>query len=149
MSQVKEKRIGSLLVSLFFVLAGLVTLYDTRSYTDVDSKVFPQAVAIILIVAAGFACVQWFLSGHARDEGFAEGTWWRRILIVLSLLGACFLIPAIGFLGASVVAFGAGLVAAMHDRWSPRSLAIYCGSGFMTVVAFYALFKFVLHVPLP
>lgn len=149
MSQVKEKCIGSLLVPLFFVLAGLVTLYDTRSYTDVDSKVFPQAVAIILIVTAGIACVQWLLSGHSGDEGFAEGIWWRRILIVLSLLGTCSLIPVIGFLGASVVAFGAGLVAAMHDRWSPRSLIIYCGSGLITVVAFYALFKFVLHVPLP
>ncbi len=36
---------GSLIVSALFAFAGVVTLYDTMSYTDRDSQVFPQTVA--------------------------------------------------------------------------------------------------------
>ncbi|MGB0866160.1 MAG: tripartite tricarboxylate transporter TctB family protein [Granulosicoccaceae bacterium] len=149
MSKPTEKRLGSLLVSLFFVAAGFVTLYDTGSYTDVDSQVFPRAVAVILIVTASLACAQWFWDTAQHDQGFGNGIWWRRCLIVTSLLFACFLIPLVGFFWASVVAFCGGLMAAMHDRWTRRTALIYTGVGLFTVAAFYSLFKFALHVPLP
>lgn len=140
----------SLLISAFFVLAGFVTLYDSLSYTDRDSQVFPQTVAVIMILAASVACLQWFSRSIVHhEEGFGEGVWWRRLLIIASMLFACYLISITGFLWASLVAFAGGMVAAMHNRWSLPTLGLYGGSGVLTIGVFYALFKFALHVPLP
>ncbi len=139
---------GSLIISAFFVLAGLVTLYDTLSYTDRDSQVFPQTVAIILIICASVSFVVRFIK-PTDNGGFGEGIWWRRVLLILTMLATCFLMPVIGFLPAGVVAFAGGLIAAMHDRWTLSNILLYWGSGAIIMVVFYTLFKFALHVPLP
>lgn len=141
-------QLGSLLVSAFFVIAGIVTLYDTTSYTDRDSQVFPQAVAIILIVTAGISLIIRFLK-PSDEGGFGSGVWWRRVLLVLTMLLACFVMPYIGFLFAGAIAFAGGLIAAMHERWSLRTLLVYWGSGAIILMVFYSIFKFVLYVPLP
>ena len=141
-------QIGSLIVSAFFVLAGVVTLYDAQSYTDRDSQVFPQTVAIILIVCASVSFITRFLN-PASDGGFGQGIWWRRVLLIVTMLITCLAMPVTGFLPAGIIAFSGGLIAAMHDRWTLSNVLVYWGSGAIIMVAFYALFKFVLHVPLP
>ncbi len=143
-----QGHIGSLLVSAFFVLAGVITLYDTTGYSDRDSQIFPQAVAIILIITAAIALVAQFLKPTA-EEGFGSGIWWRRCLLIFTMLLACFAMPFVGFLPAGAIAFGGGLIAAMHDRWTKSNLLLYWGSGIAIMVAFFSLFKFLLHVPLP
>ena len=143
-----EGQIGSLLVSLFFIFAGLVTLYDATAYTDRDSQVFPQTVAIILVVTATISLIARFLK-PSLEGGFGTGIWWRRLLLVASLFLACFLIPRIGFLPAGLIAFIGGLFAAMHDRWTKTNILIYVGSGIALILGFYCLFKFALYVPLP
>lgn len=145
---VKGSTIGSLLVAALFVLLGGLTLYDTFSYSDVDSKVFPRAAATLLIVASIISIVLTLLKPVA-DEGFGNGIWWRRILLVCSMLVACVLMPKFGFIAASAVAFIGALIAAMHDQWRLATAAIYLLSGGAVVGGFYALFKFVLSVPLP
>lgn len=143
-----KAQLGSLLVSALFVVAGLVTLYDTLSYTDRDSQVFPQTVAILLIVFASIAFVTRFL--NPTDEGgFGEGIWWRRVLLILTMLLTCIAMPIVGFLPAAVIAFAGGLIAAMHDRWSLSNVLMYWGSGALIMIAFFTMFKFVLLVPLP
>ena len=107
-------QIGSLLASLFFICTGLITLYDTTSYTDRDSQVFPQTVAIILVVTATVSFIARFLE-PSDEGGFGTGIWWRRILLIMTMFLMCFLIPKIGFLSAGVVAFSGGLIAAMHE----------------------------------
>ena len=143
-----QGQIGSLLVSAFFVLAGLVTLYDTTGYSDRDSQVFPQTVAIILIVTAAISFVLQFLK-PSDEDGFGTGVWWRRCLLIVTMFLTCFAMPAIGFLPAGAIAFAGGLIAAMHDRWTPSNLLLYWGSGAVIMVTFFSLFKFALHVPLP
>lgn len=143
-----QGHIGSLLVSAFFVFVGVVTLYDTTGYTDRDSQVFPQAVAIVLIITAAISFIARFL--RPSDEGgFGTGIWWRRCLLILSMFLACLVMPYVGFLPAGAIAFAGGLIAAMHDRWSARTVLLYWGAGAMIMVGFFALFKFVLLVPLP
>ncbi|MEM8652411.1 MAG: tripartite tricarboxylate transporter TctB family protein [Pseudomonadota bacterium] len=143
-----EGKMGSLLISVFFVFAGIITLWDTQSYSDADSQVFPQAVAIALILCASLTLIVTFINGD-EDEGFGQGIWWRRLLLVAALLSACFLMPIIGFLPAAIVSFTGGLFAAMHDRWSLKKALIYGVSGLTVMSAFYSLFRFVLLVPLP
>jgi len=52
-SSKSQGQFGSLFISTLFIFIGLITLYDTTSYSDRDSQVFPQTVAIILIITAG------------------------------------------------------------------------------------------------
>lgn len=140
--------IGSMVISALFVVAGIVTLYDTTGYADRDSKVFPQAVAIGLIVFATISFVMGFLRPSA-EGGFGVGDWRRRLGLVVTMLAASLTMPAIGFLAAGAIAFAGGLIAAMHERWSPRTLILYWGAGAVIMGAFYALFRFALLVPLP
>ena len=141
-------QLGSLIISAMFVLAGVITLYDTLSYTDRDSKVFPQTVAIILIVCASISFVARFIK-PTNEGGFGQGIWWRRVLLIATMFLTCLAMPIVGFLPAGVIAFAGGLIAAMHDRWSLSNVLLYWGAGGIIMVLFYTLFKFVLHVPLP
>ena len=143
-----KRNAGSLIVSAMFVVAGLVTLWDTTGYTDRDSQVFPQTVAVILIVTAGISFVLSFIRPTV-SEGFGPGDWWRRVLFVITMFITCYLLPVIGFLPAAGVAFAGGLIAAMHDRWSVKTLLLYWGFGAVVTMAVYSLFKFALKVPLP
>ena len=142
-----QGHIGSLLTSALFVLIGFVTIYDAASYTDRDSQVFPQTVAIILIITAAISFVTRFLQ-PTDDGGFGRGIWWRRVLLVITMLLTCLAMPYVGFLAAGTIAFAGGLIAAMHDSWTAKTAMLYWGCGGVIMVAFFALFKFVLHVPL-
>ncbi|MEP3279076.1 MAG: tripartite tricarboxylate transporter TctB family protein [Stappiaceae bacterium] len=143
-----EANIGSLVISALFVIAGIVTLYDTTGYSDIDSKVFPRTVAIVLIICATIAFITNFLK-PTDTGGFGSGIWWRRITLVVTMLLACFAMPYVGFLPAGAIAFAGGLVAAMHDQWSMKTFLLYGGSGAVVMIAFFALFKYALLVPLP
>lgn len=143
-----QGQVGSLIVSALLVLIGLVTLYDTTSYMDRDSQVFPRTVAIILIITASISFITRFLRPADRG-GIEEGSWWRRILLVVAMFLTAFLIPVIGFLPAGAIAFGGGLIAAMHDKWTPRTVLLYWGSGAVIMVTFFVIFKYLLYVPLP
>jgi hypothetical protein len=145
---IEGSNFGSLIVSIFFILAGFLTLYDTQSYTDADSSVFPQAAAILLILCASVSTIQNLIRPMA-DEGFGRGSWWRRLLLVTTMLLTCFAMPYIGFLLAAAISFVGGMIAAMHDRWSLKALIVYLGSGALIMVVFYILFRYVLYVPLP
>ncbi len=143
-----QGQIGSLLTSAFFVFAGVVTLYDTTGYSDRDSQVFPITVAILLIITAGVSFIIRFLR-PSNEGGFGSGVWWRRFLLVTAMLLTCFLMPYVGFLPAGVVAFAGGLIAANHDNWNTSSVFLYWGAGAVIMLAFFAMFKYVLLVPLP
>ena len=46
----KNDSMGTLLIAAFFVFVAIVTIYDTTTYTDIDSKVFPRSSAIGLLI---------------------------------------------------------------------------------------------------
>ncbi len=144
----KKDSMGTLLIAAFFVFVAIMTIYDTTTYSDIDSKVFPRSSAIGLLVLS-VATIIWTLLKPSRDEGFGHGSWWRRIMLILTMLLACILMPYLSFLPAGGVAFIGGLIAAMHDRWSMKTLVVYWLVGAAIVSAFYVIFKFALHVPLP
>ena len=139
---------GSLLISLVFVLIGVVVLYDTTGYSDVDSKVFPRAAAIALILFSGVSCVMWMLRPSAV-QGFGAGSWWRCVLLVGAMLVAVLLMRRIGFLPAGLLVFAGGLAAGMEERWTLRTLCLYGLCSLVIVTGFHALFKYGLYVPLP
>lgn len=141
-------RRGTLVVASLFVMVGVITLYDTTTYSDLDAKVFPRAAAIVLILSS-LAVIFAALLRPVHEPGFGQGSWWRRVLLVACMLTACFLMPHVGFLPAGFIAFGGAMVAAMHERWSLQTAAGYTVAGIVIMVGFYALFRFALNVPLP
>lgn len=141
-------RIGTLVIAGLFVAIGVITLYDTTTYSDLDAKVFPRAAAIVLIISSFIIIVANVLR-PTNEPGFGHGAWWRRILLVVCLLLAGFIMPLTGFLPAASFAFFGAMVAAMHERWTVPTIVRYTGSGLVIMVGFYALFRFVLNVPLP
>lgn len=145
---IDNKNIGTLIISGLFIIAGIITIYDTQSYGDLDSMVFPRAAAIVLIICATISLLIGLLK-PTEDEGFGTGIWWRRITLITTMLVCCFTMPYIGFLAAGVISFIGGLISAMHDNWSKRTMLIYGGSGALVMVGFYTLFRYALHVPLP
>tara|TARA_B110000503_G_scaffold24015_1_gene37794 strand:- start:9282 stop:9767 length:486 start_codon:yes stop_codon:yes gene_type:complete len=139
---------GSILVASLLIVIGFITLYDAASYTDIDSKIFPQTAAIALILFAALAIGKQIIQ-PSMVSGIEPGVWWRRIMLVSSMLLSCALMPYTGLLIACILTFIMGLIASMHDQWSQRKAIIYFICGFTIMVCFYTLFKFVLHVPLP
>jgi putative tricarboxylic transport membrane protein len=117
-------KFGSQLILALFIIVGIVTLYDTTGYSDRDSKVFPQTVAIALILFATIAFVMNFVRSDP-EPGFGEGSWWRRILLIVTMLITSLIMPYIGFLAAAAIAFAGGLIAAMHDRWTMTTVVLY------------------------
>ena len=60
------------------MLAGVITLYDASAYRDADSRIFPQAAAIVIIVTGLISLIMEFV--HAPEEqGFGQGSWWRHL----------------------------------------------------------------------
>lgn len=147
-SSKSQGQFGSLLISTLFIFIGLITLYDTMSYSDSDSQVFPQTVAIILIITAGISLIARILK-PSNEGGFGQGIWWRRVLFIFAMFITCFAMPIIGFLASGVIAFISGLIAAMHHKWSFKTILVYGCSGAIIMISFFILFKYILFVPLP
>jgi hypothetical protein len=140
--------VRSLIVPMFVIPAGFLTLYDSQSYTDADSSVLPQAAGISLILCASVSTIQNLIRPMA-NEGFGRGNWWRRLLLVTTMLLTCIAMPYIGFLLAAIIAFVGSIITAMHYRWSLKALIVYLGSGALIMTIFYMLFRYVLYIPLP
>lgn len=151
MTDADERRtvdLGTVLISVLLVVAGAVTLIDTADYLDTDSVVFPRVAALMLIVCSVFVAVFSLVRGEA-SEGFGSGHWWRRLLLVLSMIAACLLMPWLSFLPAVAVSFVGALIAATHERISLATVAAYGLASIVIVLGFYLLFRYGLRVPLP
>ncbi|MCV0397974.1 MAG: tripartite tricarboxylate transporter permease [Rhizobiaceae bacterium] len=135
-------------VSAVLSLVGAVTLFDTAHYSDADSKVFPQTVAIGLIVFAGLCLLRALLGMRNRDTP-PSGSMSRRTALVVAVLAAALLLPLVGFVAASLLLVAVLIPIGMHERWTARTGVIYALSGVVIVLAVTWLFGTLLHVPLP
>ncbi|KGF70935.1 TRAP transporter [Hoeflea sp. BAL378] len=147
-SKSAPKDIGTLLIASLFIGLGLVTLQDVSTYSDTDSVVFPTTVAYALIGCSAMVILASWLRPNP-DNGFGGGDWWRRILLVASMIAGCLVMPLAGFLPATAIAFAGGLIAARHEGWDLKSAFVFALSGIFIMAAFYALFRYPLGVPLP
>ncbi|WP_026379452.1 tripartite tricarboxylate transporter permease [Afifella pfennigii] len=139
---------GSLVVGLLLAGIGVLALVDAAGYSDPDSAVFPQAVAIVLILASLTAVVRALLGLRNRAAPH-PGSTIRRVALLLVMLAAALALPWIGFLAAMIGAFMALILVAMHDAWTLRRALLFPLAGLFIVIAFTALFRYALYVPLP
>ena len=99
-----RKDVGTLIVASLFIGLGLITLYDVTTYSDSDSVVFPTFVAYALIFFSVLVIIYSWL-WPSQHNGFGSGDWWRRLLLVVTMLAACLFMPFAGFLPATAIAF--------------------------------------------
>ncbi len=148
----KTRDISTPFLAAVFVVIGAIVIWDTTTYTDADSYVFPRTVAIAMIALSVLLVLQWLIGWTPGDDVTADEmkkSVWRRVLLVVAMLGAGLAMPFIGFPLAGAIAFAAILLAAMYDPWTPYRLAVYPVAGAVIVFGFYMLFSRVLQVPLP
>ena len=140
---------GGVVVAALLIVFACFVLWDTLGYVDSDSSVFPRTVAAVLILASLAYIVTWLL-GRAEPEGpTAPGSWPRRILLVAVMLMGALAMPLVGFIPAALPIFGALLLGAMYDRWTPFRIVVYPLIGVAIVLGFYYVFHELLLVPLP
>ncbi len=110
--------IGGAIVAVVLIVFGALAIYDTTTYADPDSAVFPRTVSIAMILAAASYLIMW-LTGHAGPADVnPSGSWPRRIAFVVVMLLTVFAMPWVGFLLSALVSFAVLTVIAMYDRWT-------------------------------
>ena len=140
---------GGAIVALLLIAFGSFAIYDTTTYADPDSAVFPRTVAMALIAAAAAYLVVW-LAGRAGPALANEpGSWLRRIAFVIVMLSAALAMPWVGFIPSALVSFALLMIISMYDAWTPRRMVVFGAVGAAIVFGFYALFAKFLLVPLP
>jgi hypothetical protein len=140
---------GGAIVAMLLIAFGAFAIFDTTTYADADSAVFPRTVAIGMIVAAALYLVMWLI-GRAGPATINErGSWPRRIAFVIVMLLAALAMPWVGFIPAALVSFALLMIIAMYDAWTPKRIALYGAVGAAVVFGFYTLFAKFLLVPLP
>lgn len=146
------REISTPIMAALFVALGAIVIWDTTSYTDADSYVFPRTIAIVMIGLSVLLTIQWLLGWSRSDDVDPDSmvkSVPRRLALVAAMIGAALLMPMLGFLAAGILAFAAIMIAAMYDPWTPYRAAVYPIAGATIVVGFYLLFSRVLQVPLP
>lgn len=140
---------GGALVAVLLIAVGGLALWDSRAYVDPDSAVFPRIVAIAMIAALVIYLMGWLLGRGKRVVTKGRGSWVRRALLVGTMLAGALAMSHMGFLLAAIPVFGALVMVAMHDTWTPARMAVYPLIGLSVIIGFYYLFQELLLVPLP
>lgn len=133
--------------SAVFIVVGVLAIWHSSEFSPLGS-VFPRTIAATMIVLAAVYIAMALLRPQA-PEAMAAGSNWRRSALIVVLLAWAFLLETIGFLSTSVLAYAAILVIANYDRWTPRLALAYTAVGAAVLGGLYAVFHYLLQVPLP
>lgn len=145
-----QRDTATLVMACLFILVAVISLWDTTHMLDSDSYVFPRAIAIAMIIFS-VALIVWHLvkPRQKRSDTKTEASTLRRVSLIVVMLGACLLMPWLGFLIPGITTFVLLMWIAMYDEWTTLRLIIYPLIAVAIVLGFYTLFGNILQVPLP
>lgn len=147
MNQRPVRDLPGIIGSALFILVGIAALYYSRDFTKLGA-VFPRTMGSAMIVFA-IAYIALALLRPAPPAAVEQGSWTRRILLVVAMLAWALLLNEIGFLTSSVLCFAVILLIANYDRWTLRMALTYLVVGAIVLGGVYSVFRFGLQVPLP
>lgn len=130
-----------------FIVVGALALWHSRAFSPLGS-VFPRTIAVTMVVLS-IAYIATTLLRPKGTEAQPPGSVWRRTALMGVFVAWSLLLEPVGFLATSIACFTAILVIANYDRWTPRMAVAYGLVGAMVLGGLYAIFRFVLQVPLP
>jgi len=148
----RTRDFGSVIIAALILLFGAVVIWDTTTYADFDSAVFPRIVSSVMIAFCLLYMLLWLMgfAGSRTGDGETEdGSWPRRIALVVLMLGGTLVMPWTGFIVSSLATFAALTLIAMYEPWTKLRLIVYPLVGIAVVIGFYVLFGELLRVPLP
>ena len=143
--------------AVLFVILGTVLTIESRSMTAMGS-VFPTTISIALIIFSLFLILRNVMLTIQRTEvaeppseeaPAAGGSNLRRAFFIAAMIAWIVLIPVLGFLVASVAGYFCVMVVAMHERMSPKQIALLIVLGAAILAGFYVLMSRVLLIPMP
>jgi putative tricarboxylic transport membrane protein len=126
--------------------AGLAWYY-AKDFSDMGA-VFPRTIAAVMMILAAVYIAFAVLRPKAQAKP-APGSAARRAGLVAVMVAWSALLEPLGFLTTSIACFTAILAIANYDRWTPRLAVTYAIAGAVILGGLYAIFRFVLQVPLP
>jgi len=139
----------SMIAAAVFLIASAVALVDATNYTDRDSLVFPNTVAIAMAFFSFLLLVRSFV--RPREEPAAEksGSILRSAGVAASMLAAAGMMHWVGFYVAAAFAMTALTLVANFDQWTGRRAAGYilCLGGVSSALS--VLFVKAFLIPLP
>ncbi|TVQ41349.1 MAG: tripartite tricarboxylate transporter TctB family protein [Spirochaetaceae bacterium] len=142
------------LLALAVAGLGLAVLHESARFSAL-AAVFPRVVGVSLVILAALLLMQSILgkglaSGHSESMGhFAGGSRFRSAGFVVVLLCWAFLLPTVGFIVTSSIAFVGILLIATERGTDWRITAKRAVLGLIVIGFFYGLFSMLLNVPLP
>lgn len=139
---------GSIIIAVLLISVGLIVIYDSFSYSDVDSKAFPITIAVSTILVSIIIIIGQLFNNNSSNS-IDVSRWKRRILLVLSMAVTILTMPYIGFIPAITAAFIGTMLTAKHGKWTLKQVSLYLIVSVIIIFVFYSLFSYVLLVPLP
>ncbi len=147
MSTPPKRDVPGIVGCAILVAIAVAAFYFAGDFTALG-QVFPRTVSAAMILFAGLYIVMAVLRpGPPRPV--ERGSAFRRAVLFGVMVAWALLLERVGFLATSVAAFTAILLAANYDRWTPRRAVGYALAGALVLGGLYAIFRFVLQVPLP
>jgi len=148
-AEIKRNDLGGMIISGIFILIGALTLKQASEMSELESAVFPGTVMVGGMVFAILTIIRCAAAPDPDTENKSEGSMPRTVGLVLTMLGSALVIPFVGFFVASLMIFGGLMLIAMFETWTTGRKIVYPLVGLAISYGMYALFKFVLLVPLP
>lgn len=145
----KKNDLGGMIISGLFILLGGSVLQESSEMSELESAVFPATVVVGGMVFAIITIIRGASAADPSTLNETEGSLPRSIGLVLTMLGSALIIPFLGFFVASLFIFGGLMMVAMFEEWTTARKIVYPLVGFCIAYGMYALFRFVLLVPLP
>ena len=139
---------GSIIIAVLLISIGLIVIYDSFSYSDVDSKAFPITIAVSTILVSIIIIIGQLFNKNSSNS-VDVSRWKRRILLVLSMAVTILTMPYIGFIPAITAVFIGTMLTAKYGKWTLKQVSLYLIVSVIIIFVFYSLFSYVLLVPLP
>lgn len=147
-SQQRRDTAGIVLCGVLFVVGALV-LYASMDFSTLGA-VFPRTVAAVMMVfCVAYAVTAWRPAHPPAAAAEGGGSSVRRIGLFLVMLLWAVVLPTVGFLLTSIVAYVLITLLANYGAWTPRKVLNRAVAGTLILVGFYVLFRNFLYVPLP
>ncbi|MBD8003921.1 tripartite tricarboxylate transporter TctB family protein [Bacillus norwichensis] len=138
-----------LISSSLLLVISLAAILDTRGLSEM-SYVFPRTVCIILFLLSLIYFIKSLVKNEAADYFINHK---RKVILVTSSMVCYFiLISFIGFLPASIIYLAASIwILQKEGNTKRRHLFLFQAFPISIIIssAFYILFRYVFHVPLP
>ena len=143
---------GGMIISAILIVVGAAAIWDTTTMSDPDSFVFPRAVAIAMMLLSAIYIIRQLIRpgvGENSEAGTMGGSAYRRVGLVIAMIGSALVMPWVGFLVSGLFTFCSIMLLAMFDEWTTKRKIAYPLIGIVIVAGFYLLFAELLSVPLP